>query len=206
MECVRLRVFDVDFSYHQIIVRAGKGNKDRIVPLPNRLTKALREQIDFVTQLHQGDLKEGVGEVFLPHALSRKYPNAAQELGWKYLFPSSRLSVDPRSNKARRHHRHENVLQRYIKRAVGKAGLIKKVSCHSPCHSFVTHFLESGNDICTVHELLGHAEAFTTMVYTHVLNSPGVSVISSLGQLGAQQIIASSCQPKTPSSFSPFQA
>jgi integrase len=109
MECIRLRIFDIDFSYHQIVVRDGKGNKDRVVPLPQRSTEALREQIELVKQLHQKDLKDGFGEVYLPYALARKYPNAAKELGWQYLFPSSRLSVDPRSNKTRRHHVHESV-------------------------------------------------------------------------------------------------
>ena len=183
MECVRLRIFDVDFSYHQIIVRDGKGNKDRVVPLPQRLTQSLREQIQFVAQLHQDDLKNGYGEVYLPHALARKYPNAAKETGWQYVFPSSRLSVDPRSNKTRRHHIHENALQRNIKKATGEAGLVKKVNCHSLRHSFATHLLESGYDIRTVQELLGHADVSTTMVYTHVLNKPGVSVLSPLDQL-----------------------
>lgn len=183
MECVRLRVFDIDFSYHQIMVRDGKGNKDRIVPLPQRLNEALREQIEFVKQLHQKDLKDGFGEVYLPHALARKYPNAAKELGWQYLFPSSRISVDPRSNKTRRHHIHENVLQRHIKSASSKAGLVKKVNCHALRHSFATHLLEAGYDIRTVQELLGHADVSTTMVYTHVLNRPGVSVLSPLDSL-----------------------
>lgn len=184
MECVRLRIFDIDFAYHQIIVRDGKGKKDRVVPLPNLLSNALREQIDFVKQLHQSDLKEGFGEVYLPDALARKYPNAAKEIGWQYLFPSSRLSVDPRSNKTRRHHIHENALQRHIKRATGDAGLVKKVNCHSLRHSFATHLLEAGYDIRTVQELLGHADVSTTMIYTHVLNRPGVSVLSPLDRLG----------------------
>ena len=155
----------------------------RVVPLPQLLTKALREQIDFVTRLHRKDLDDGFGEVYLPYALSRKYPNAAKELGWQYLFPSSRLSVDPRSNKTRRHHIHENALQRKIKSAVSEAGLLKKVNCHSLRHSFATHLLESGYDIRTVQELLGHADVSTTMIYTHVLNRPGVSVLSPLDQL-----------------------
>lgn len=183
MECVRLRVFDIDFSYHQIMVRDGKGSKDRVVPLPQRLTEALRAQVEFVKQLHQQDLKNGFGEVYLPYALARKYPNAAKELGWQYLFPSSRISVDPRSNKTRRHHIHENVLQRNIKSAATKAGLVKKVNCHALRHSFATHLLEAGYDIRTVQELLGHADVSTTMIYTHVLNKPGVSVLSPLDNL-----------------------
>jgi integron integrase len=183
MECIRLRIFDIDFSYHQIVVRDGKGNKDRIVPLPQRSTEALREQIELVKQLLQKDLKDGFGEVYLPYALARKYPNAAKELGWQYLFPSSRLSVDPRSNKTRRHHVHENALQRKIKKAAKEAGLVKKVNCHTLRHSFATHLLETGYDIRTVQELLGHADVSTTMVYTHVLNRPGVSVLSPLDQL-----------------------
>jgi integron integrase len=183
MECIRLRTFDIDFSYHQIVVRDGKGNKDRIVPLPQRSTEALREQIELVKQLLQKDLKDGFGEVYLPYALARKYPNAAKELGWQYLFPSSRLSVDPRSNKTRRHHVHENALQRKIKKAAKEAGLVKKVNCHTLRHSFATHLLETGYDIRTVQELLGHADVSTTMVYTHVLNRPGVSVLSPLDQL-----------------------
>jgi integron integrase len=167
----------------QIIVRDGKGHKDRVVPLPQRLTKSLREQIRFVRQLHESDLKEGYGEVYLPNALARKYPNAATEIGWQYVFPSSRFSVDPRSKKTRRHHIHENGLQRKIKKAANEAGLVKKINCHCLRHSFATHLLENGYDIRTVQELLGHADVSTTMIYTHVLNKPGVSIISPIDNL-----------------------
>jgi len=183
MECVRLRIKDVDFDYHQIIVRNAKGNKDRVVPLPRRLVKPIKKQIEYVEKTHQDDLKEGYGEVYLPYALSRKYPNAATEPGWQYLFPASRLSADPRSNKIRRHHFHENGLQRQIKMAAKKAGIHKQVNCHALRHSFATHLLENGSDIRTVQELLGHADVSTTMIYTHVLNKPGISVISPLDVL-----------------------
>jgi len=183
LECIRLRVFDVDFDYQQIFIRNAKGNKDRVVPLPKRLVKALKEQIDFVKTLHEEDVTNGCGEVYLPFALSRKYPNAARELKWQYLFPASKLSVDPRSNTTRRHHIHETVLQKQIKKASNEVGLCKRVSCHSLRHSFATHLLESGYDIRTVQELLGHADVSTTMIYTHVLNRPGVSVLSPLDQL-----------------------
>ncbi|MFV2057887.1 MAG: integron integrase, partial [Thiohalomonadales bacterium] len=183
MECIRLRVHDIDFEYQQIFVRNAKGNKDRIVPLPKCLHKGLHDQIKFVKQTLQNDLIAGFGEVYLPAALARKYPSANKELAWQYLFPSSRLSVDPRSKKTRRHHMHESSLQRHIKIATQNAGINKRVNCHTLRHSFATHLLESGYDIRSVQELLGHADVSTTMIYTHVLNTPGVSIISPLDSL-----------------------
>lgn len=185
MECIRLRIYDVDFGYQQIFIRNGKGSKDRIVPLPQRLAEALREQIAKVKLIQARDIEKGFGEVYLPDALARKYPNAARELGWQYLFPSAQLSADPRSGAVRRHHVHESGLQKHIKQAARDAGIIKRVNCHCLRHSFATHLLEAGYDIRTVQELLGHADVSTTMIYTHVLNKPGVSVLSPLDRLPA---------------------
>jgi site-specific recombinase XerD len=161
----------------------AKGGKDRIAPLPKAINQALRDQLFIVQQLHKADLEHGMGEVYLPDALARKYPNAAQELKWQYVFPSPKVSTDPRSGAVRRHHIHENGLQKFVKAAADKAGLNKKVNCHALRHSFATHLLEGGYDIRTVQELLGHADVSTTMIYTHVLNKPGVTVTSPLDRL-----------------------
>jgi integron integrase len=183
MECVRLRVQDLDFEYKQIVIRNGKGQKDRVVPLPKRLESALRDQLAYTKSLHQKDLEMGYGEVYLQNALARKWPNAPKEWIWQYVFPSGRLSVDPRSGKTRRHHIHESSLQKGVKAAAQAAGVTKKVNCHSLRHSFATHLLESGHDIRTVQELLGHADVSTTMIYTHVLNRGGQGVLSPLDGL-----------------------
>jgi integron integrase len=183
MECIRLRVFDIDFDYQQIMIRNAKGKKDRVTPLPKKLMQPLSQQLDYVRKNHEQDLANGLGEVYLPVALGRKYPNAAKEIGWQFVFPSNKVSLDPRSNVARRHHIHENGLQKKVKKAASKAGIAKKVNCHALRHSFATHLLESGYDIRTVQELLGHADVSTTMIYTHVLNKPGILVNSPLDSL-----------------------
>ena len=183
MECVRLRVLDVDFDYQQIVIRQGKGNKDRIVPIPKKIFHKIKKQIDEVKILHDEDLEEGYGSVYIPYALARKYPNAEKEFRWQYVFPATRISTDPRSKITRRHHINETVLQKHIKKSAEQAGITKKVSCHTLRHSFATHLLENGSDIRTVQELLGHADVSTTMIYTHVLNKPGVTVTSPLDVL-----------------------
>jgi len=180
LECVRVRVKDVDFARHILLVRDGKGEKDRITMLPETLVVPLQEHLVRVKQLHTKDLAEGYGAVYLPYALERKYPNANREWSWQYVFPAKSRSVDPRTGAERRHHLDESSLQKAVRAAARLAGIVKHVTCHTFRHSFATHLLEAGYDIRTVQELLGHQDVKTTMIYTHVLNRGAKAVRSPL--------------------------
>ena len=188
-EVLTLRVKDIDFESRQIIVRSGKGGKDRCTMLAESIIESLKRQLNYVHWLHEKDLTEGFGSVELPFALDKKYPHAAEELGWQYLFPASLRSVDPRSGVERRHHLDESVLQKAVKVAIHKSGITKHAGCHTFRHSFATHLLENGYDIRTVQELLGHSDVRTTMIYTHVLNRGGLGVHSPMDAIKIKSAI-----------------
>jgi len=183
MECLRLRVLDLDMAHGELIVRSGKGDKDRVTTLPRALEPALREQLRHARAVHVADLSGGWGRVRLPDALARKYPRAPAEWRWQWVFPQQRRWIDRRTGEQGRHHVHPSVVQRAVKDAAERAGIAKHATCHTLRHSFATHLLESGYDIRTIQELLGHSDVKTTMIYTHVLNRGGQGVRSPLDAL-----------------------
>jgi integron integrase len=183
MECIRLRVQDLDFERNLIYVRAAKGNKDRTTLLPKSIQPEMREQLEKVKRLHDEDLAQGYGEVYLPDALARKYPHASREFRWQYVFPSKKRSVDPRTGGERRHHVLESGLQKAVKLAVDRAGITKRIGCHTFRHSFATHMLEDGVNIRVVQELMGHADVKTTEIYTHVMEKDIAATLSPLDSI-----------------------
>jgi len=204
LEALRLRVKDLDFERHELIVRDGKGRKDRVTTLPQSLEPALLEHLREVKRIHLRDVNAGFGAVFLPDALARKYRSAARSWSWQYVFPAPRRAMDPREGVERRHHLNESSIQRRVKEAVSRAGIHKTATCHTLRHSFATHVLAAGYDIRTVQELLGHHDVKTTMIYTHVLNRGGRGVRSPLdlsrsvleSQVGSDPVFPS--RPGTP--------
>lgn len=183
LECLRLRIQDVDFGQRQLLIRGGKGDKDRVSLLPQDVSSQLADHIARVKTLHQTDLAEGFGRVYLPEALARKYPNAATEVAWQYVFPAKNRSADPRSGEVRRHHVLESGLQKAVKTAARKSTIPKRISCHTLRHSFATHLLENGVNIRVVQELLGHSDVKTTEIYTHVMRKDIGAVVSPLDLL-----------------------
>ena len=183
MECLRLRVLDLEFTRGEIVVRDGKGGRDRVTMLPRSLTPALKSHLIVARAVHQRDLTAGWGRIALPDALARKYPNAPADWRWQWVFPQQRRWVDLQTGAQGRHHVHESIIQRAVKEAVGRAGIAKHASCHTLRHSFATHLLEAGYDIRTIQELLGHKDVRTTMIYTHVLNRGGQGVRSPIDGL-----------------------
>jgi integron integrase len=190
LECLRLRVQDLDFSLGTITIRDGKGRKDRTTLLPSSGRQRLRDHLDHVREIHKQDLADGFGSVFLPTAIDRKYPHAAGDWRWQYVFPAGSRGIDPRTKRTRRHHLHESVIQKAVKQAARDARIAKRTSCHTLRHSFATHLLMAGYDIRTIQELLGHKDVKTTMIYTHVLNISGgrgiISPADTLGDLGQE--------------------
>ena len=183
MECIRLRIQDLDFGQGRVFIRDGKGGKDRTVVLPEAVRPLLADHVGRVAALHETDLREGFGDVYIPEALARKYPNACRETGWQYVFPSKSRSVDPRSGKTMRHHVMESGFQKAVKEAVRKAGILKRATVHTLRHSFATHLLENGVNIRMVQELMGHKDVKTTEIYTHVMNKDLNAVQSPLDML-----------------------
>ena len=197
MECLRLRVKDIDFTRNEILVREGKGKKDRVTMLPAAVKERLIGHLHRVRRLHERDLKGGFGRVQMPNALARKYPNADREWGWQWVFPAARMCTDPRFGAPQRYHLHESVLRRAIRAAARKVGIAKPVGPHTLRHSFATDLLLAGYDIRTVQELLGHRDVKTTMVYTHVLNRGGRGVQSPADRLAAGGVLAGGAETRS---------
>lgn len=183
LECLRLRVKDIDFNSNQITIRDGKGFKDRVTMLPEKMRVPLQKHLEQVRRVHKQDLAEGYGRVSMPYALGKKYPNAAAEWKWQFVFPQENRWIDERTGEQGRHHMHESIIQKAVREAARRSGITKHATCHTLRHSFATHLLESGYDIRTVQELLGHKDVRTTMIYTHVLNRGGKGVISPVDTL-----------------------